>query len=341
MKLREITKLLFVASLVLFIIPACVKEGPPGLDGADGADGIDGVDGADGADGADGVAFCIDCHNTATMDGFDAQWATSGHAAGSSLGYAGTRSGCANCHSGVGFVAWLNGGSDISGSPIDCKTCHTHGETPVFEDGEGNPVFLRTDEAVTLMADNTIEVSLASGSNTCVNCHQSRKAYTDIDADGDGIATIPSHYGPHHSSQTNMLVGTGGREFAGTTAYPESGSSASAHAELGCVSCHMSDSNHEFTTPMISACTQCHSGATNFDVNGKLTEIAGLVTELEVLLAAEGAFADGEVVEGVDVSVDVLGAAWNYLHIYDDHSQGVHNPAYTEALLRNTIEKLQ
>ncbi len=340
MKLKEITKLLFVASLVLFIIPACVKEGPPGIDGADGAEGIDGDAGIDGADGADGSAFCIDCHNTATMDGFETQWATSAHATGGSFAR-GTSGTCAPCHSSEGFIAAAAGLSATGTTPVNCTTCHTHGETPVFEDEDGNAVFFRIDEAVTLMADNTIEVNLTDGANMCVNCHQSRRAYTDIDDDGDGIATIPGHYGPHHSSQTNMLVGTGGREFAGTTAYPESGSTASAHAELGCVSCHMSESNHEFTTPMVTTCTPCHSGATNFDVNGKLTEIAGLVTELEVLLAAEGAFADGEVVEGVDVSVDVLGAVWNYLHVYDDHSQGVHNPAYTEALLRNTIEKLQ
>ncbi|KOH45813.1 collagen-like triple helix repeat-containing protein [Sunxiuqinia dokdonensis] len=341
MKLREITKLLFVASLVLFIIPACVKEGPPGIDGADGADGIDGVDGTDGAAGADGSAFCIDCHNTETMDGFEAQWASSGHATGSSLGYAGTRSGCADCHSGVGFVAYLKGGDDVSGSPINCTTCHTHGETPVFEDEAGNAVYFRIDEAVSLIADNTVEVNLEGGSNMCVNCHQSRRAYSDTDSDGNVITSIPNRYGPHYSSQANMLVGTGGREFAGSVAYPESGSTASRHAELGCVSCHMDESNHHFATPAIDACTECHGSATNFDVGGRLTEIAGLLEQLEDLLEAEGAMVDGSLVTGANVSLEVLGAAWNYMHITEDQSAGVHNPAYTKALLQNSIEALQ
>ena len=33
-------------------------------------------------------------------------------------------------------------------------------------------------------------------------------------------------------------------------------------------------------------------------------------------------------------------AAWNYLTVVEDQSNGVHNPAYTKALIKNSIEAL-
>ena len=33
-------------------------------------------------------------------------------------------------------------------------------------------------------------------------------------------------------------------------------------------------------------------------------------------------------------------AAWNFILVEEDKSEGVHNPAYVEALLQNTIDAL-
>ena len=340
MKLREITRLLFIAALVLFVVPACVKEGPPGIDGADGADGTNGVDGVDGAAGADGVAFCLDCHNQTNMDGIKTEWAASLHATGSSFAR-GSSSSCAPCHSSEGFVAKFAGLSATGTTPVNCETCHTHGETPVFEDENGDPVFLRTVAPVNLMVDADMAVDLGGESNLCVNCHQARRVYEDIDDDQDGMAVIPGHYGPHHSPQTNMLIGIGGREFIGSVNYPESGNTSTAHATAGCTTCHMNEGAHGFSSPSFDACAQCHGTVTSYDINDKLSGIETLMEELATLLTEKGAMVDGEVAEDSLVSVEALGATWNYLFIHDDMSHGAHNPEYTRALLQNSIDQLK
>ncbi len=345
--MRDFIRLLFMVLLAFLIIPACVKEGPPGLNGLDGADG---TDGADGADGADGVAFCISCHNNETVETFEAEWIASNHGSGWTLSRFGGWDRCAPCHSGVGFIASLAGGEDLSGSPIRCASCHTHGESPVFQDEDGNPVFMRTKEAVALMVDPTRIIDLESNANLCVNCHQPRTAapadidqFDDdvlIDPAGDGMYTITSeHYGPHHSPQSALLEGWGGYEFAGSLAYP--GTKAHPHrTSTDCVECHMDGKNHLFTVPAISACTSCHPNATNYDLGGKVTTVQALMEELATMLEEEGILHDGHVVTGT-YPFGVTAAYYNYAIVVEDQSKGVHNPVYVEALLTNTIEALQ
>jgi len=41
------------------------------------------------------------------------------------------------------------------------------------------------------------------------------------------------------------------------------------------------------------------------------------------------------------VPIAVAEAAWNFLLVYEDMSNGVHNPAYAKALIRNSIEALE
>ncbi len=351
MDMRDLIKLLFIVLLALLVIPSCVKEGPPGIDGIDGADGANGANGSDGANGADGVAFCMDCHNNATVTSFEEQWIASGHGSGWTLSSFGSWGDCAQCHSGVGFMASLTEGADLSGSPIGCVSCHTHGEdTPVFQDDDGNAVFLRTKEAVALLVDPTRIIDLESNANLCVNCHQPRTAapadldqFDDdilIDPAGDGMYTITSsHYGPHHSPQSALLEGWGGFEFSGSLTYP--GTKAHPHrTSTDCVGCHMDEKNHMFTVPAIAACTSCHGGATDYNINGKITEVHALMEELAVILEGEGILHDGHVVTGT-YPIDVVAGYYNYIIVEEDQSEGVHNPDYVEALLTNTIESLQ
>jgi len=42
-----------------------------------------------------------------------------------------------------------------------------------------------------------------------------------------------------------------------------------------------------------------------------------------------------------DVKVRVARAYWNWRYLYQDHSYGLHNPKYAEALLKNTIADLK
>ncbi|MDZ7765395.1 MAG: hypothetical protein U5K00_13370 [Melioribacteraceae bacterium] len=72
---------------------------------------------------------CVYCHDEGTHHNFPQQWDYSDHAKGEFVGYAGNRSGCANCHSGSGFVAYVKNGQQTpdetpAGMNITCATCH-------------------------------------------------------------------------------------------------------------------------------------------------------------------------------------------------------------------------
>ncbi len=338
MKYKSFSKLLLLSLSFVFVLASCTKEGPMGPAGADGQDGTNGTNGTDGTNGVDGIAFCLECHTNTTIDALTAQWAPSGHASGSSLGYAGTRSGCSECHSGVGFVANLAGSEDISGSPINCSACHSHGEPPVFQNGDGEAIFVRTVSAVTLRTNPSAVIDMGSSANLCTNCHQPMTG-VPVDDDGDGMFDVTStHYGPHHGPQSVILEGMGGVEFAGSIEYP--GTKSHPHRKSrDCVSCHMQEGSHAFSAPELSACTTCHSSATDFNVHGKLDDIHDLLVQLEGLLETEGIIHEGHPVVG-SYPIDVVSAFYNYALVEEDKSEGVHNPKYVEALLTNTIEAL-
>ncbi len=157
-----------------------------------------------------------------------------------------------------------------------------------------------------------------------------------------------THYGPHHGSQANLVQGVGFSEIAGSASYPEAGSHP--HAVLGCTGCHMEDyvdgmGGHTFN-PNIASCTECHSGAEDFDVGGGQEEIADLLEELRDLLVAaeviewveeDEAYEPVVAVHGLDESM----AFFNWIGIEEDRSLGVHNPTYIKALLENSIAAVQ
>jgi len=152
---------------------------------------------------------------------------------------------------------------------------------------------------------------------------------------------VGGHYGPHHSPQAQFLNGLGGYEFGVVL------STSGVHESAGsCVKCHMAESageegGHSFKVAL-EACTGCHSGATDLDVNGAQTEIAGLLADLQAALLAAGMVdAEGEAIEDTTYQADSVGALWNYILIHEDQSGGIHNPAYAKALLSNSINALQ
>jgi hypothetical protein len=153
------------------------------------------------------------------------------------------------------------------------------------------------------------------------------------------MVTVDStRWGPHHGPQSAMLLGVGG---AGNV-----DGSPAAHGKVvqdTCVTCHLYEDNHSFD-PNVAACKQCHSDAENFDIGGVQTEVAGMLDELKTALAANG------MIVSVDDDTPVVGdypeaeaaALWNYIFIaHEDKSMGVHNPAYTIALLQASIDALK
>ncbi|MFA5297507.1 MAG: hypothetical protein WC389_04790 [Lutibacter sp.] len=340
--LKLISFLMILASSLMFI--QCTSDP---IDGKDGIAGIDGVDGVDGADGV-GVQECVACHSDGHRDAIYDQYAMSNHATGSSWYYAGTRADCAQCHSNQGYIEFQETGEVKAGfknpEPISCTGCHKEHRSFDFAN-DGNDYALRTLEPVTLVTDPTYAINsknssdLLGYSNTCVNCHQPREAAPTPDVNGN--AKIGSHWGPHHGPQGTMLEGLGGALIAGTAGYPGVGT-ANHKKGSSCVTCHMGtpataeDGGHTWN-PSTTACVKCHTTVP--------TSVAGLDASRATLLAllqAKGvADANGNIIEGGTYPIKVVQAAWNYLYVKEDRSNGIHNPIYTKALIQNSIEAVQ
>jgi len=290
---------------------------------------------------------CLQCHSTDVKQEVEFQFHQSAHRAGAiAVDYAGGRASCAACHSHEGFIEFAATGDVAENitlpSAWQCKTCHNIHKT--FEEED---YALRLAEPIAFIYDETVTADFEN-SNLCANCHQSRRAEPNTTDPGETFEITSTHYGPHHGAQANLIYGAGFAEIAGSEAYPDMGSSA--HNALGCTGCHMSEyadgmGGHTFN-PSVMSCQDCHSGADDFNVGGGQDEVHALLEELKELLLAEGVLeydAEDDAYHPV-VGVHNMNAAqafFNWVGIEEDRSLGVHNPAYIEALLKNSIETLQ
>lgn len=334
MKNSKLLSLLLVLTASMFLIQ-CTTDPIPGPPGEDGMDGVDGVD---------GTASCTECHSLTHREPIEMSYLYSGHAEGGAVGYAGSRASCAMCHSNEGHIDYMeHGATHPDGyedpTPVSCTTCHSKHQTFDFET-DGHDYALRNIDGVDLAIGIGV-IDYGNSSNSCITCHQPRRT-PPVD-DGEGNFTVTPHYGPHYGAQTTMLEGVQGAHILGDAPYPGQGSAAHRQG-ASCVSCHMGtpDGNDGLHTmiPTINSCTQCHPNATDFDINGVQTEVDQLMTNLEDLLKVEGILdGDGNLVTG-KYPLGVANAYWNWKFVYQDHSHGAHNPDYTLALLKNSIQSL-
>ena len=310
--------------------------GPAGPAGPEGAEGPAGPEGPAGADGAIAELTCVECHNDTTeLTGKATAWSESLHGTGEAYVRA-TSAGCAGCHSGGAFMAMVAAGispdqveaGDPDPTRQDCRACHEIHVTYTGDDWA-----LRTTDPVPLYALEGETYDGGEG-NLCANCHQPRR----LMGAEDGMVDIDStHWGPHHGPQSTMLLGLAG---AGAEGNP------GAHATMvedTCVSCHVGEgANHTFE-PDVAACQGCHADAEDFDINGLQTEVAASLDELKAALVAKGLWDAEEDVNTVGIFPEAEAAAvWNYIYIVnEDKSLGVHNPAYTKALIAASLEALQ
>jgi len=222
-------------------------------------------------------------------------------------------------------------------NPISCVTCHDTHKSFDFEN-DGNDYALRGLDAVTLITDGTI-IDYGNRSNNCINCHQPRKTGPIDDGTGNFTVTSP-YWGPHYGAQATLLEGIQGALIPGSEGYP--GVASSAHRSgASCVNCHMGETEsqdpagHSFIPDNIN-CTSCHE-------NGVPTEVTGLLadmTTLAGLLDTVGIVQADKAVRGT-FTIEEAQAAWNYILILEDASNGIHNPEYSKALIKNSIEALQ
>jgi len=362
-KLLSLSLVLIVSSLMLI---QCTSEPIPGPAGIDGTNGLDGQD---GIDGVDGTTSCVACHTDSHREPIENSYDSSSHFIQTKVSWAGdvhlseyvsglgsdNDFSCARCHTNEGFIEYQTTGT-IKGyfdnpKGISCTGCHTNHDTFDFEN-DGQDYALRTTDPVDLIINkylpeaNQVILDFEGTSNTCAQCHQPRKVAPSDQ--GGGLYTITPHYGSHGGAQSTMLEGIQGAEISGSESYPAVASSTHRN-NASCVSCHMGEPNdndgQHTMKPTLNKCLDCHSSATSFDVNGVQTEVANLLQELEDLLITKGILEVSpwggiDLVTG-DHPVGVAEAYWNWEFVHQDGSHGVHNPAYTKALLKNSIASLQ
>jgi hypothetical protein len=110
-----------------------------------------------------------------------------------------------------------------------------------------------------------------------------------------------------------------------------------------CVGCHMGEERSHTYLPEVERCQECHDSAEDFDVNGVQTEVAAMLEELHTLFVQRGML-DGETDQWIVPATypeAVANAMWNYKFVTYDQSMGVHNTAYTMALLEQALEAMR
>ncbi|MDM9632096.1 hypothetical protein [Robiginitalea aurantiaca] len=362
--------LMILASAFLFV--NCTSDPQPGPPGQDGIDGIDGID---GTDGADGTASCVSCHANSTREPIFEAFALSAHGAGGTFAR-GNRASCAQCHGSEGFIDYVTMGAiDTTGltpegiapkynpaMAVNCNTCHSSHRTFDFEN-DGPDYALRNPDPSDLVLAPGITIDFGDASNNCITCHQPRNSYEIPTTNTSGVYVVTStRFGPHHSPQSTMLEGILGAEISGSTGYPAR-ASATHRTGSSCVQCHMGDATaadeggHSWN-PTEAACVQCHpngapEGIENFEAD--MSTLLALLTQVE----GEGydEDEDGNIIPNGEPVIGILQengrsrqgifptaaaqAAWNYKTLEEDQSKGTHNPNYSKALLKNSLEALQ
>ncbi|MFH1183722.1 MAG: cytochrome c3 family protein [Chloroflexota bacterium] len=338
MSLRKWIIILGVTLVGAVVLAACGTPGPAGPAGPAGPEGEPGP----AAQASD--LSCTECHNDTTLIvSKQAQFKElSVHGTGEAF-IRGEGTACAGCHGTEGAKARINAGlpphdESVTGvtnvSPFDCRTCHNIHTTYTKDDfsltGDAQPVELE-------MTGGTFDGGVG---NLCANCHQIRNALPVAVA--GNIEVTSARFGTHYGVEAAMLLGEGGA--GGVTGSP------SAHyttVENTCVACHMGDEGNHTYEPVVTRCVACHADATDFDVNGVQTEVQAMVDDLHAQFIARGMM-DKETglwiasAEAPATYPEAVGAAmWNYKLVQYDQSMGVHNTAFTKALLQQALDAMK
>jgi hypothetical protein len=292
---------------------------------------------------------CTECHNdTDIITGKKAPWETSAHGAGTAFLEEADRNSCVFCHSGSAFSEAVAAGKnfaeveagDANPTHQDCRTCHQIHTTYTGADWA-----LETNAPVTFV---TSGATFDGGSgNLCANCHQARRYLAGFAAKDEAGNVIPDkfaanvRFNTHYSVQGDVLMGAG--DF-GVEGKPGAHYSM---VENTCVGCHMGESSAHGFEPQLAVCQACHADVTDFNVNDYLTTFEEDYKKLEDALKAQGYIDDAgaTVTKNADGSPVILDkgpaeALFFYNLVHEDGSEGIHNPTYFKALMKNALEAL-
>jgi hypothetical protein len=235
--------------------------------------------------------LCGSCHGEPARHGRYQQWQLSAHANYETANSEGMSSGCAQCHTANGFLAWGKSGYTTSSvqvtwtqdeiHPQTCQTCHDPHEIGTTSGSASSNATVRiTGTTPPLMAGFT--ASNVGRGAICMTCHNGRRGLRNDSTFKVSDAARAPHVGP----QADVVMG---QNFylvdVGTPGYH-------ARVEETCVTCHMAKTpppdiisyqqggtNHTFYASK-EICSDCHATITADDVQGPVE------TKLETLTLA-------------------------------------------------------
>ncbi|MBL7127486.1 MAG: T9SS type A sorting domain-containing protein [Ignavibacteria bacterium] len=319
------------------------------------------------------AGVCASCHDEPWRHNKYSEWENSGHsempwsnsfAQGPSNSSYMTNSlgNCIRCHDGKGFVnLTYERGTDTENmkeadlTMNSCQSCHDpHGDTPTG-------YHLRTVPADTLA--NGVSYSNLDEGKVCATCHMARR---DVGAYTQTVVNS-SHWGPHHSTQTDVIMGTNAGTF---NSVPYLSGSHKTAVDGGCIGCHMAETTDTGTVTRdkvgghtwnlhyestnydhVTGCLTCHPGITkfddfiapsDFDGNGLIepwtVEFEGCATKLRTALPPTGLDSINYALIRADTfNVNLRKAYWNYQLIYYGSGKGMHNPFFSINVLLASV----
>jgi nitrate reductase cytochrome c-type subunit len=300
---------------------------------------------------------CSNCHDSSSANqAIRQQWAQSTHAAITDNAWKyydfKTKSGCVQCHTTTGFIAYSTArvtaawgtGSDKTKELLTCIGCHsdiTAGilrTVPPVHPYAGDPGYLNPN---------------IGKSNICMTCHSGTKNGKSIAAQLDALADFTNlpFIDPHYMAAGGTSYGKAGYHFPGRSYNPEA-----THTKLGstdgsgsCVTCHKNSTNgHKFQSGALPLCTSCHGSS--LDAAKLSADKTAFLNALEILraqLAANG-FVYIATPPGFNTTnwgtrqagANTMGAAFNYVLFATEPGAYAHNPTYARQLVLDSIDYL-
>jgi len=308
------------------------------------------------------AAVCGKCHNYhhPTLD----EWSDSAHAQMNETVVDDFSRGvllnaCGTCHSGDYRIRAVVGGQTVPDellvgktaeemNGVTCVVCHDpHRVTGnAFDPEPGHDIQLRYPEIAFPTPSNSVaDTTNPDRFNLCGQCHHSRGRTWDA-----------TSRGPHHSVQANYYVG----EMPvpdGTDPLVENERTVHAFVPKQCATCHMPQEefqesvgeslpthpSHQYAITTTEGCTAtgCHPSAAAAAADleafqGRVqTDLDNIVARLGDPATWEYSATGGPDDEGQAALPDeIKKVRFLYSYILGDGSLGVHNPEYTDAILR-------
>jgi len=254
-----------------------------------------------------------------------------------------------------GIITNTTGWLEENHQVVGCAACHD-------PHGNSNTASLRNTPAGSDTLGNGFQYALGGAGRTCMNCHKGRR---NANTYPNGSVNS-SHWGPHGSVQTDVLLGQNVASF-GTPFLSGNHKFATQDA---CVTCHMVATvdtgnvnrdkvgghsfklhNEETGYDHTAGCTGCHGPRANFDnafmasmdhdgdgnIESIRQEIYGLEQLLRIWLPPVGIDSISWQLIGSNNILNQKKAYYNYQVIADDGSGGMHNPIFAIDVLTKSI----